>query len=205
MVNTTVTLTRTELFNITWPANNSESFAFVFIPLINCSIGIPVNLLVLFLSFCSPHIKGNYKYFLANLSICNLMSLSCLIFEGFFHLYYVIFDVPMNVFRCTLENIIGYAARLCLGYAMPFTWLNRYFVIARNQEQRMTFIFQGQGVHLNRWTQTCYHGSPLVVIQWRSKFRLAEIWEYRFYWRWTFTPTCCDSLPLLPLARSKDP
>ena len=39
--------------------------------IITATLGAPANLFVLYLSFFSPLVSGDFKYFLANLAICD--------------------------------------------------------------------------------------------------------------------------------------
>jgi hypothetical protein len=130
--------TRKEFANISWPVNEQETFGLLLQTMISCPIGIPVNLLVLFISFRCSKIDGDYKYFLANLSMCDLLYLLSTLFVSCYHLYHRLLNIPMNAVQCSVETIFGYTAGLCVGFAIPLASINRYFMIVRNAENWFT-------------------------------------------------------------------
>lgn len=86
--------------NITWPANANATLSFAFETGLSTLGGIPLNLFVLYLTFRSSLIAGNYKYFLANLAFCDLVASLLNILQLSYHLYSLIYEIPLNITKC---------------------------------------------------------------------------------------------------------
>src|ERR1700679_4042421 len=67
------------------------------------AVGIPLNLLVMYISFINNEIKENYKYFLGNLALCDILLLCSLVLSNFVHLYVVLFrNGEFTPLSCTI-------------------------------------------------------------------------------------------------------
>jgi hypothetical protein len=123
--------------NVTWPANTNVTLA-LSLAAITSSFGIPANLLVLYISFYSELVVGNYKYFLANLAVTDLFDCFSTIYQLLFHLYHLHYNVPLNISRCYYMVIPAYMFGFIMGFALPLASINRYCVICLDKEEWFT-------------------------------------------------------------------
>jgi hypothetical protein len=118
--------TAVEFANITWPANANVTFPMAIDFLITNIGGVPANLLVLYISFFSPLVSGEYKYFLANLAFCDLSYCLSSIFAWTYHMVHYLYDIPMNATRCTVQTVFPYMSGFCMSMAIPLSILFLY-------------------------------------------------------------------------------
>ncbi len=102
------------------------------------AIGIPVNLLVLYLSFIDKTIKKNYKYFLGNIAICNLFTLLSILFMNFLEKYLTDSDLLFTPFLCTLYEIWFQTFATCYYNSIPLVSIHRYMIIVREMDHVFT-------------------------------------------------------------------
>jgi hypothetical protein len=124
--------------NVTWPANPNGTLSIILEVFFTSLGGIPANLLVLYLSFFGKGIVGNYKYFLANLAVCDLLSCLATIFQLCVHLYHLLGGIPFNTTTYYIQLFPEWCFGFCAAATLPFASINRYFVICRNQNEWFT-------------------------------------------------------------------
>lgn len=126
--------TAEDFANITWPANANATLVLSLTAVVGSVVGIPANLAVLYLSFFSSNIVGDYKYFIANLALCDLSYCLSTIFQCAVHLHHRFGYVPMDVTTCSWQTLVAYTAGLCLGFAMPLSSINRFAAIVLDKD-----------------------------------------------------------------------
>ena len=90
------------------PADYSSSFLFREVYVV-CSIGIPLNLFVIYLSFFHKSIKNNYKYLVGNVAVCDILLLGSLLNYNLVHMYVVDNDLMYTpVFVHFIPNLVLY-------------------------------------------------------------------------------------------------
>jgi hypothetical protein len=117
--------------NESWPLNGTytSSLAFAFIN--SCAIGILPNLIVVYLSFFCRHVKGEFKYFLGNLAIIDLL-LCCSNFSAWLiQTEFIAHNWLSNVIWCTIQTEPPFTFAIASAMALPLISVNRYFVIVR--------------------------------------------------------------------------
>jgi hypothetical protein len=92
-------------------------------------IGVPLNLIVMSISFIDKSIAGNYKYLLGNLALCDSLFLCSLLFSNFVHLYIINNNMIYTPFSCTLHSILPLTFGISYLNVLPFISINRYYVI----------------------------------------------------------------------------
>jgi hypothetical protein len=95
------------------------------------AIGVPLNLLVMYVSFIDKTIQNNYKYLLGNLALCDILFLSGLLASNLVHVYVTANDINYTPFSCTLYRIWMITFGVCFLNAIPLISIHRYFVIVR--------------------------------------------------------------------------
>uniref|UniRef100_A0A914XTE4 G-protein coupled receptors family 1 profile domain-containing protein n=1 Tax=Plectus sambesii TaxID=2011161 RepID=A0A914XTE4_9BILA len=124
--------------NVTWPANANATLSLSLFFGVASFGGIPANLLVIYVSFRSSLVTGNYKYFLANLAICDLAACFANMFQFFYHLYHLLCEVPLDITKCHVQTAFPYTFGFCMVAALPLASINRYCVICRDLEAWFT-------------------------------------------------------------------
>ena len=97
-------------------------------------IGVPLNLIVMYISFFDKAIQGNYKYLLGNVALCDILFHCSVLFGNFVYLY--LFDNNMfyTPFWCTLGTIWTETFAVSFLNALPLISINRYCVIVLQNE-----------------------------------------------------------------------
>ena len=81
--------------NVTsWPINSELITTYTFDMLLSCTLGLPLNIIVIFLSFKSEKLTGTYKYFLGNLALWDVA-------------YCVAITIPLSSLLLHIHNDIG--------------------------------------------------------------------------------------------------
>jgi hypothetical protein len=132
--------TSADYANFHFPAQHQTTLAVILeLCLILLCGGIPANLFVIYLSFCSPIIMGNFKYIMANVAISDLCCNLSRCFGACYHMYYDFMNVPYTATTCYARVVFNYAFSLCLfGFALPLTAINRYVVIVLERNDWFT-------------------------------------------------------------------
>ena len=106
---------------------NKLGFGFIFASF----PGIISNILVLVISFYPRNaITGDYKYFLANLNLCDLFYGLAQLFQGFHMVHWV--KPVSNTILCKLTGGLELWGETMLILTLPFVSLNRYIKICHS-------------------------------------------------------------------------
>jgi hypothetical protein len=124
-----------EFSNLSWPSNSNLTLAMSLDILFSCPIGIPANFIVIYLSFFSSHINGEFKYFIGNLAVCDLLFCFTLLFQSMFHIYHRAWNLPMTLMKCTIQSGLTYGAGPTAGFALPLATINRYLVVVQSKDE----------------------------------------------------------------------
>ena len=90
-----------------WTADPYWSTDLIFKESFVCfSVGVPFNLLVIYLSFFNKEIKHNYKYLLGNLAICDMIFLSGITMSNLVHEYVLVNNLTWTPFLCTVYRTL---------------------------------------------------------------------------------------------------
>uniref|UniRef100_A0A914VG82 G-protein coupled receptors family 1 profile domain-containing protein n=1 Tax=Plectus sambesii TaxID=2011161 RepID=A0A914VG82_9BILA len=127
-----------EFSNISWPANPNITLPITLDFLISNIGGVPANLLVLYISFFNPLVTGHYKYFLANLALCDLSYCFSALFSWAFHIVHYLADIPMNATKCSLQTIFPYMFGFCMVTAIPLASISQFIVLVRGKNTWLT-------------------------------------------------------------------
>lgn len=119
------------------PADYDSSFLFRQVYVV-CFIGIPLNLFVVYLSFVNKSIQNNYKYFLGNIAICDILFLYGLLMLDLVHTYVVENNLIYTPFLCTMYRIWGQTFCVCYFHSQPLVSINRYVVVVRQNDDFFT-------------------------------------------------------------------
>ena len=132
--------TSSEYANFHFPAQHQATLPqIMMLSLAIFSGGILANLLVLYLSFFSPLVVGNFKYFMANLAFCDLCYILSVCFEACSQMYHEFMNVPFSATTCYASIIFQFVFSACMmGFALPLTAANRYIVIVMRRENWLT-------------------------------------------------------------------
>jgi hypothetical protein len=132
--------TSAEYANFHFPANHDVALpAIMLLSSIIFSGAILANLLIIYLSFFSPLVNGNFKYFMANLALCDLCSNLSVAFGACAQIYHFFLNVPFTATTCYATVVFGYAFDACIfGFALPLTAVNRYAVIVMQRNDWFT-------------------------------------------------------------------
>src|SRR5690349_19710975 len=65
-------------------------------------IGLPLNLIVIYLSFVDKNIKGNYRYLLGNLALCDIFFLCSTLLSNLMYVYLLENEMLFTPFWCSL-------------------------------------------------------------------------------------------------------
>jgi hypothetical protein len=128
---------RSDFANQSWPATNDSLVDFV-ATFDSIVIFAPANLFVLYISFFSKSVVGNYKYFIANQAFCDLLLNFAAIFACLFHQICEKFSIPMTVNSCLFDMALRYMPAMCVQLALPLISINRYFVIVKKNDEMFT-------------------------------------------------------------------
>ncbi len=131
--------TSAEYANFKFPASHELTIPFTILAIvIICSGGILANLFVLYLSFFSPSVIGNFKYFIANLALCDLCFNLSLIFAAFFQLYHDLMNVPYTATTFYVQLMFPWVMMYVSLFAVTLTAANRYVVIVLGRNDWFT-------------------------------------------------------------------
>jgi hypothetical protein len=132
--------TSAEYANFHFPAHPGATLPLLMeMGVIIFSGGILANLLVFYLSFFSPLVTGNFKYFMANLSFCDFLYNLSKCFEACSQTYHSVMNVSYTATSCYARMIFPYLFGMCFhGFALPLTAVNRYVVIVMRRENWFT-------------------------------------------------------------------
>lgn len=108
------------------------------------SVGVPLNILVIYISLFNKKIEHNYKYLLANLAVCDILFLGALLLSNIIYLHIRSTSGNFTPFSCTLYAVPQYAAGACMISAICLISVNRYFVIVRDKSS----LFEGKRMFL---------------------------------------------------------
>ena len=119
------------------------------------TLGLPLNLLIIFLSFFSAEIDGEFKYFLGTLAVWD--SAYCMVMIGafLFQLVHSNFRLNATIFHCSLINHSAYGCGIAMVLTLPLIAINRYVVIV---QQRIDFFTKRKTVLM------CLY--PCLVLIW---------------------------------------
>uniref|UniRef100_A0A914VUM8 G-protein coupled receptors family 1 profile domain-containing protein n=1 Tax=Plectus sambesii TaxID=2011161 RepID=A0A914VUM8_9BILA len=106
--------------NKTWPANPNATLGFTLFSVVSGAFGIPTNLMVLLLSIFSSKINGNYKYFVANLALLDLIFCFSEVGVMAFHVYHRFADVPFTATKCSMITAIPYGIGMSMSKSFVF-------------------------------------------------------------------------------------
>ena len=122
-----------------WTASPDWSTTLIFKESFVCfSIGVPFNLLVIYLSFFNKQIVHNYKYLLGNLAICDILFLSGITMSNLVNEYLLASNLFWSPFSCTVYRTLITASSVCMLNALPLISINRYVVIVLDNENIFT-------------------------------------------------------------------
>jgi hypothetical protein len=123
--------TSAEYANFHFPANHETTLPYIMnLSSVIFSGAIMANLFILYLSFFSPLLTGNFKYFIANLALCDLGLNLSVCFGACSQMYHDFLNVPFTASTCYATMVFAYAFAACIfGFALPLTAANRYVVI----------------------------------------------------------------------------
>ena len=132
--------TSAEYANFHFPAQQQLTYPSILYLICHILSGsIVPNLFVLYLSFFSPLLTGNFKYFIANLALCDLCLDFTLCFEAYSQIYHDFMNVPYTATTCYAKEIFIYAFCMCeMGFALPLIAVNRYVVIVMQHNDWFT-------------------------------------------------------------------
>jgi hypothetical protein len=132
--------TSAEYANFTFPAQHQATLPFIMgMGFYILSGAIVANLFVIYLSFYSPLITGKFKYFMANVALCDLCLNLSVCFEACSQMYHDFMNVPYTATTCYVKGIFPYAFSGCMmGFALPLTAVSRYIVIVMRCEDWLT-------------------------------------------------------------------
>jgi hypothetical protein len=117
----------------TWSTTLVFKESFVFF-----SIGVPFNLLVIYLSFFNKEIKHHCKYLLGNLAICDILFLSGIVMSNLMNEYLLAINLPWTPFVCTVYRTLFDTPIVCMLNAVPLISFNRYAVIVLQNDDIFT-------------------------------------------------------------------
>uniref|UniRef100_A0A914WHC5 G-protein coupled receptors family 1 profile domain-containing protein n=1 Tax=Plectus sambesii TaxID=2011161 RepID=A0A914WHC5_9BILA len=163
---------RADFSNVTWPVFLNVSTTFTFDAINSCALGVPLNLIIVYLSFISAKVDGDFKYFLGNLAVADLGFCFGNVYNWAQHFYFVKKEIPSNVITCSLQGSFGYGFGFATALALPLLPLNRYCVI----------------VQKSKWF-TKSHTFLLCLIPYILGF-IGEIYDVFFAQSITFYPRC---------------
>ncbi len=118
-------------------AEDSSSFYSILI-YITHAIGIPISLLVMYLSFIDRTIKKNYKYLLGNMAVCNFFVLVGDLVSVLVHKYVVDNELLYTPFRCTLREIWAQTFGACYYNSVPLVSIHRYMIVVHKMDNFFT-------------------------------------------------------------------
>ena len=132
--------TSAEYANFHFPIPHEVTFPVIMdTSLIIFSGSILANLFVLYLSFFSPLVTGNFKYFMANLALCDLCFNLSVCFEACSQMYHDFMNVPFTATTCYARGVFPFAFAACMMcFALPLIAANGYVVIVMRCEDWFT-------------------------------------------------------------------
>ena len=96
------------------------------------SLGLFTNLLVIYLSYFSKHIKEDFRLFFGNLAaIDSLFALAAMLSSIFTHVFLYYLRAPFDPYLCTVTFLLSAAFVLCMVPGVMLTSFHRYMVIVR--------------------------------------------------------------------------
>ncbi len=131
--------TSAEYANYLFPAPHEFTLPLIMdMTLIIFSGGILANLFVLYLSFFSPLVIGNFKYFTANLAFSDLCLNLAMCFTTLSQMYHDFMNVPYTAttFYATIAFPLVFIISVC--FSMTLTAANRYIVIVMGRNDWFT-------------------------------------------------------------------
>jgi hypothetical protein len=132
--------TSAEYANFHFPAQHLTTYPFILY--LSCHIlsgSILPNLFIIYLSIFSPLLNGHFKYFMANLALCDLCFNLSMLFAASSQIYHDFLNVPFTATTCYARSAFPYAFGLCeMGFALPLIAANRYVVIVMQRNDWFT-------------------------------------------------------------------
>jgi hypothetical protein len=101
-------------------------------------VGVPLNMLNIYLSFFEKTLIGNYKYFLGNLAISEILFLVSLLESNLVHLFVINNNLNYTPFLCTMYRIWQDHTPTSILYAISMISVNRYVTIVHSNETFFT-------------------------------------------------------------------
>jgi hypothetical protein len=117
--------------NESWPLNETYTSSYAFCFINSCAIGIPPNLIVVYLSFFCRHVEGEFKYFLGNLAVIDLLYCCSNLCAWLIQTEFISHNWLSNVIWCTIQVEPQFTFAIASAMALPLISVNRYFVIIR--------------------------------------------------------------------------
>lgn len=135
------------ILGLTPISNNSTSIpdrkflsSFLYIQVfVICSIGVPLNLLVIYLSLFHKSIKNNYKYLLGNAALSEILLLFSFLASNVVHVSLINNNMVYDPFWCTIGRIWIQVFSVCYYNAVPLVSINRYVIVVLQKEHIFTF------------------------------------------------------------------
>ncbi len=101
-------------------------------------IGIPINLLIMYLSFTDKTIKKKYIYLLGNIAICNFFILVSNFVSNLVHNYVIDNDLLFTPFLCTLYEIWAQTFTVCYYNSISLVSIHRYMIVVNEMDRVFT-------------------------------------------------------------------
>jgi hypothetical protein len=131
--------TSAEYANFYFPAQHETTLPYMMGMIFYIFTGaIVANLFVIYLSFFSPLVTGNFKYFMANVALCDLCGILSVCFETCAQMYHDFMNVPYTATSCYARIIFPLAFAACMCFALPLVAVNRYVVIVMQRNDWFT-------------------------------------------------------------------
>lgn len=121
-----------DFFNRSWLLNETYSSTIAFGFINSCALGLPLNLIVVYLSFFSGHVKGEFKYFFGNLAILDILYCLTLFSAWLIQELFISNNWESNVIWCTIQVHPPFVFAMASAMAAPLISINRYFVIVHD-------------------------------------------------------------------------
>jgi hypothetical protein len=131
--------TSAEYANFHFPAQHEATLPYMMEMSLYIFTGAFVaNLFVIYLSFFSPLITGNFKYFMGNVAFCDLCIILSVCYETCAQMYHDFMNVPYTATSCYARMVFPIAFAACMCIALPLTAVNRYVVIVLGRDDWFT-------------------------------------------------------------------
>ncbi len=131
--------TSAEYANFHFPAQHETTLPHMMLMSLHIFTGaIVANIFVLYLSFFSPLVTGNFKYFMTNVALCDLCIILSVCFETCAQMYHDFMNVPYTATSCYARIVFPIAFSAWMCFALPLIAVNRYVVIVMQRNDWFT-------------------------------------------------------------------